>query len=61
MDSRIISAAKNLSSLFVSVSFVKYLGPCEESEISSVTNIDQIHYVARNISEVLNCLAYTQI
>jgi hypothetical protein len=48
MDSRIISAAKNLSSLFVSVSFVKYLGPCEESVgvISSVTSIDQIHHAA---------------
>ena len=48
MDSRIISAAKNLSSLFVSVSFVKYLGPCEESvKVNiSVTRIDQIHYDA---------------
>lgn len=27
MDSRMISAVKNLSSLFVKVSFVKYFGP----------------------------------
>lgn len=48
MDSRIISAAKNLSSLFVSVSLVKYLGPCGESVVVNirVTSINQLHYDA---------------
>ena len=45
MDSRIISAAKNLSSLFVSVSFVKYFGPCEES-IGANISVTRIHYDA---------------